>query len=271
MMIAKSFAPAKINLTLHVIGQREDGYHLLDSLVTFASVGDTLSFSAHSKQLELTISGPEAQHVPRGRDNLVLRAASLAGVINGSFLLQKNLPVAAGIGGGSSNAAAALRLIGCTPSDQGQSLGADVPICIHGHSARMRGIGEIIDPIADLPKLFAVLVNPRCFLPTEVVFKQLLQKSNPAMTDLPVKLGYRELIQWLSLQRNDLETSAQDIEPVVTTVLENLRQTGADLVRMSGSGATCFGLFSSYEGAQIATKAITNDHPRWWVQPAELG
>ncbi|MCY4305602.1 MAG: 4-(cytidine 5'-diphospho)-2-C-methyl-D-erythritol kinase [Aestuariivita sp.] len=270
-MITKSFAPAKINLTLHVTGQRKDGYHLLDSLVIFASVGDTLSFFPNSKKLELIISGPEAKYVPRGEDNLVLRAASLAGLTSGSFFLQKNLPLAAGIGGGSSNAAAALRLIRYTPNDNGQSLGADVPICINRQSARMRGIGDIIDPIFNLTKIFAVLVNPRCFMPTQVVFEKLQRKSNPAMTDIPVTLDYRELIKWLSLQRNDLEIPAQEIEPVIKTVFRTLRRANADLIRMSGSGSTCFGLFSNYESAQAAAQEITDNHPSWWVQPATLG
>lgn len=270
MTTAEGFAPAKINLTLHVTGQRADGYHLLDSLVVFADVGDRVSYVPGPDPLSLRVTGPLAKGVPRGPDNLILRAASAKGVVTGALILEKHLPMEAGIGGGSSDAAATLRLLGTIPDDRGLSLGADVPVCLTARAARMRGIGERIDPIADLPKLYAVLANPGVSVPTPTVFQGFGAKDNPPMSELPRNGGAASFLDWLGAQRNDLQAPAITAQPVISTVLGAIADTGSVLVRMSGSGATCFGLFEDNESAGAAARQLRRDHPDWWVQPVTL-
>lgn len=258
------FAPAKVNLTLHVTGQRADGYHLLDSLVVFADVGDWLDVSlGHG----LTVSGPMAAGVPTDGRNLVLKAAALMGV-DARIALEKHLPAAAGIGGGSSDAAAVLRalrdLTGHEVPGAGLSLGADVPVCLAGRAAYMRGIGEVVEPVDGLPDLAAVLVNPGVEVPTGAVFKGLARKDNLAMS--PLDRG--DLIGWLRAQRNDLEGPAREVQPVISDVLEAIRATGSVLARMSGSGATCFGIYADRAQAEAAAQALAR--PGWWVRAATL-
>lgn len=266
-------APAKVNLTLHVTGRREDGYHLLDSLVAFATTWDRVTV-APAPVSALRVTGPRAAGVPEGPENLVLRAAALMGVTV-EITLEKHLPAAAGIGGGSSDAAATLRalsrLTGRAPPGA-LVLGADLPVCLLGRAARMRGIGEEVRPVADLPALDAVLVNPGLPVATPAVFAALARRDNPPMPDpLPRWPDAAALIGWLGQQRNDLEGPAAAACPAIGTVLEALRQSGGcALARMSGSGATCFGLFPDASQADAAAARIAARHPGWWVAATRL-
>ncbi|MDF0601031.1 4-(cytidine 5'-diphospho)-2-C-methyl-D-erythritol kinase [Psychromarinibacter sp. C21-152] len=269
--MAEAFAPAKINLTLHVTGQRPDGYHLLDSLVVFAGIGDRIAV-APADDLTLTVTGPMAAGVPTDGSNLVLRAARAMGVTGAAITLEKHLPAAAGIGGGSSDAAATLRaLAGMTgrevPPDRGLSLGADVPVCLAARSCRMRGVGEGLEPVPDLPPLAAVLVNPGCAVSTPAVFRALAARDNPPMPDpLPSFDSPRTLAGWLADQRNDLEAPALAAAPPVAEALAALRAQSPLLARMSGSGATCFSLHESSASAEACARAVSAAHPDWWVR-----
>ena len=260
------FAPAKINLALHVTGRREDGYHLIDSLVAFADIGDRLSVMP-SQNLSLAVTGPFASDAPGNDRNLVLKAARHSSA-TGMFTLQKNLPVASGLGGGSSDAAACLRLLGSRILDC-RVLGADLPVCMLAGSAHMSGIGDILVPIA-LPRLFALLVNPGVPVATSSVFAALGSRSNPPLTQIPPFGTAMALVDWLLDQRNDLEPPAGILEPRITVVLEELRNSGALLARMSGSGPTCFGLFASLTHASDAGRHISATHRDWWIQPCTL-
>lgn len=273
--LASAFAPAKINLTLHVTGQRSDGYHTLDSLVMFADVGDTVSVR-RADSTSLILTGPMATGVPAGEDNLALRAARLMGV-QAEVTLEKNLPLAAGIGGGSSDAAATLRalsqLSGAAMPRDVLALGADASVCIVGHgAARMCGIGDAVSNAPDLPVLYAVLVNPMKPVPTADVFKRLKKSDNPPMPDdLPSGVDAAELIAWLSEMRNDLQNPAIDAEPMIAQVFATLEVTpGCLLTRMSGSGGTCFGLYADAETAASAAGRLQESHPGWWVRATRL-
>jgi 4-diphosphocytidyl-2-C-methyl-D-erythritol kinase len=283
------FAPAKVNLTLHVTGQRDDGYHLLDSLVTFASVGDRINI-VPGNALSLTVEGPEASGVPADMDNLALRAAALIQDEGAALVLEKNLPAASGIGGGSADAAAAWRGMLCLNDDAYNEfaqatdavfkthmgplteLGADVPMCIACKPMRVRGIGTELD-LVSLPTLYAVLVNPRVPVSTPSVFKALQSKSNPPMPDaLPEFPDAQALIDWLKSMRNDLEAPALSVAPQIADVLAVLTdQEGCGLARMSGSGATCFGLFTDEGRAKAAAEQIYHAKPEWWVAGCVLG
>lgn len=275
-MTVRALAPAKINLTLHVTGQRADGYHLLDSLVAFADFGDEVAGTLAS-DLSLRIIGPFSAGLSADEDNLVARAALMMGG-GASLVLDKRLPVASGIGGGSSDAAATLRVMaalsgGPMPElDQVLTLGADVPVCLAAHACRMQGIGQDISPRIALPPVHAVLVNPGVAVSTPAVFRALPDKNNAAMPDaLPDWTTAVDFADWLATQRNDLQAPAQDQQPVIGQVLDVL--TAADgclLTRMSGSGATCFGLFAAPGPAMEARDQIRAAHPDWWVQAGRL-
>ena len=271
------FAPAKVNLTLHVTGQRGDGYHLLDSLVVFCGIGDWVSAQV-SAALTLEISGPQAHLLRVHDENLVLRAARAMATQHGrqhgaALTLDKHLPVASGIGGGSADAAATLRVLArlwAMPVPDAATvltLGADVPVCLSGHPARMRGIGDRVDAVAGLPEMHIVLVNPGVAVPTPAVFQALATKQNPAMPDkMPHWTDAADLAAWLASQRNDLQGPACAQAPVIETVLAAVAaQKGAMIARMSGSGATCFGLFASAALANQAAGAIAAGQPQWWV------
>jgi len=267
----EALAPAKINLSLHVTGQRGDGYHLLDSLVVFADVGDTIRVR-HATHTSLTVSGPMVSGVPADPRNLVWRAADLLGV-TADIELIKRLPPASGIGGGSSDAAATIRAV-CGLTDrplpdpqQFADLGADVPVCLLGHPCRMSGIGEDLSAVPNLPPFHLVLVNPGCELSTPAVFSRLHSKSNSEMpADFPVWKDAESFAKWLGDQRNDLEDPARELCPTISVVLTKLRETpGCLLSRMSGSGATCFGLYASASEAEDAARAIQQTRPDWWV------
>lgn len=262
-------APAKINLTLHVTGQRADGYHLLDSLVVFADVGDRISFRP-SATPGLRVTGPRAQGVPTDASNLVLRALALMGQ-TGEITLDKHLPAMAGIGGGSSDAAATLRAVaratGAPLPETTVTLGADVPVCMTPRATRMRGIGEHLTPLPALPPLHGVLINPGVDIPTPAIFRQLATKTNPPMPEaLPQWRSSADLIDWLGGMRNDLEPPARALAPEVGQTLDALSADPAcGLARMSGSGATCFGLTHSRALAEEVAQRLAR--PGWWVQP----
>lgn len=274
---AEAFAPAKINLTLHVTGQRSDGYHLLDSLVVFAGVGDDLRAEA-SDALSLAVTGPMAAGVPTDASNLVLKAGHLFNPAPPvRVTLTKRLPAAAGIGGGSSDAAACLRVLSRMTGQEvpGReallSLGADVPVCLKACPTRMVGIGEILTDVPRLPPLWMVLVNPGVAVPTPPVFRGLARKDNPPMPGIPRFEGAPEAITWIAAQRNDLERPAQEMAPVIGTVLRRLAAaSGCGLARMSGSGATCFGLFAQEDAATQAAAAIAVEMPDWWCATAAV-
>ncbi len=282
-------APAKINLTLRVLRRRSDGYHDIESLVVFADFGDFLSFSPGG-DLAVTLSGPSAADAGESADNLVLKAARalaerVPGLGLGSFHLDKQLPVAAGIGGGSSDAAAALRLLaranGLVPDDPrlyeaARTVGADVPVCLDPCVRLMRGIGEVLSAPLGLPPLRAVLVNPGVALATKAVFAGW---TPPAASPPPLALealakatSLSELLPLVAEQTNDLELSAIALAPAVAEALAALRtQPGCKLARMSGSGASCFALFGSAAEALAAGEALHRTQPGWWVRASALG
>ncbi|MGC9448810.1 4-(cytidine 5'-diphospho)-2-C-methyl-D-erythritol kinase [Cereibacter johrii] len=276
--MTEAFARAKINLTLHVTGQRPDGYHLLDSLVVFADVGDRVR-AEPAEALSLAITGPQAANLPVADDNLVLRAARTLGGQGARLTLEKHLPVASGIGGGSADAAAALvalaRLWQVPLPDPAAvlKLGADVPVCLEGRAVRMAGVGEILTPLAaPLPEGWLVLANPGVSVPTPPVFKALARRDNPPMPDdLPGWPSVEALAAFLAAQRNDLEPPAIALAPEIARTRTALAaQPGCLLARMSGSGATCFGLFAAEEAARAAAGAIGAEQPGWWVAPARM-
>ncbi len=241
----------------------------------FADLGDRVTVRLADKA-SLEVIGPLAEGVPTGEENLVMRVAALFDQ-PAAIILSKHLPAAAGIGGGSSDAAAtALALADLTglrempPGLTG--LGADIRVCLMRQAARMQGIGEIVTPVSGLPLLWAVLANPRVEVPTPGVFKALETKNAPPMPrNLPKKLDSGSFIQWLAKQRNDLEKPAISLQPVIGKVLSALRALeGAQLVRMSGSGATCFALFLQKEEAEQAARTLATDQPNWWVHTVQL-
>jgi len=275
MKTVKTFAPAKINLTLHVTGQRADGYHLLDSLVVFADVGDRITLTP-AQETGLNVIGPMAAGVPTDSRNLVLRAVALFDMPV-AVTLSKHLPSAAGIGGGSSDAAATI-LAMCDLADQRTlpsgvlDLGADVRVCLMRQGARMSGIGDVVEPVSRMPRLWAVLANPGVAVATPDVFAALTNKKNkPMPRRLPQGMKTAAFIRWLGTMRNDLQGPAVAAQPVIGEVLAALEALpGARLARMSGSGATCFALFASEPEAQAGAAALQADRPQWWVRSACL-
>src|SRR6266481_4218962 len=257
-------APAKVNLTLHVLGRRADGYHDIESLVAFAGVGDALSFTP-GRTLALTVSGPTAAAAGDVADNLVLKAArSLAerveGLKLGRFTLSKRLPVSAGLGGGSADAAAALRLLAC-------ETGADVPVCLDPRARLMRGIGDVLSAPLKLPRLFALLVNPGVAVATKDVFAALNAPHAGQIPQAGTPAGPAELLAEITNGRNDLEAPAIELEPAIADALAVLRKLpGCRLARMSGSGATCFGLFDSSRATAAAARTLRVGYPAWWVR-----
>ncbi|MBN9509115.1 MAG: 4-(cytidine 5'-diphospho)-2-C-methyl-D-erythritol kinase [Alphaproteobacteria bacterium] len=272
----EQFAPAKVNLALHVLGHREDGYHRLDSLVVFAGVGDRVR-AAPAATLSLTLTGPRSAALPAGAENLVLRAAerlaATAGVRDGARLvLDKQLPVASGIGGGSTDAAAALRLLArlwrpaLTPDAMRRlalGLGADVPVCLAARPARMGGIGEVLTPAPDLPPCGMVLINPGVAVATPAVFAARQGAFSPPLDLPPAWPDAATMARDLGRAGNDLEAPAITLAPAIGAVLAALGAwPGCLLARMSGSGATCFGLFDSPASARTAAAGLAR--PGWW-------
>ena len=269
-------ARAKVNLALHVVGRRADGYHLLDSLVAFADFGDVVTVEP-APSLSLSITGPMAAGLSAGSDNLVLKAAQMLGSpLGAAITLEKRLPIASGIGGGSADAAATMQALGaiwgCALPDAGQvlALGADVPVCLAGQSCRMAGIGDQISPLA-LPPAHLVLVNPGVGLSTAAVFGALLCRDNPPLPPAAPMPDAVALAAYLCHCRNDLEAPALSIVPQIGAVLAALQgQKGCLLARMSGSGATCFGLFASASAAEAAATALRAQSGAWWVQATTM-
>lgn len=282
-------APAKVNLTLHVLGRRADGYHELDSIVAFAGCGDWLRYEP-ADGLSLSVDGPTGLESGPADDNLVLRAArGLAerapGIRLGHFHLRKSLPVAAGLGGGSSDAAAALRALAhenAIAADDARlwaaarAVGADVPACLAARACVMAGAGERLGPPLEAPPLFAVLANPGTPVATPAVFARL--GLAPGETGRPApsiradgRLDRSGFLAALREGRNDLQASAVTIAPAIALTLESLAQTaGARLVRMSGSGATCFALYEDRHAAARAAGVVRRAFPAWWVRATTL-
>lgn len=261
-------ARAKVNLCLHVTGQRADGLHELESLVVFPDIGDQLTFTK-ADDLELTIDGPFSAGL--SSNNLIFSAAKMIGV-SGHFHLTKNLPIASGIGGGSADAAAAIRLIMQafdlpTPDTKMlMPLGADIPVCMQNASAMMSGVGETVHPV-NLPPFGIVLVNAGVQVSTAAVFSELKFKSNPPMDDLLPFSTSQELFDFLRMQRNDLETPAVETCPMIADVLAALKSDeNCAVVRMSGSGGTCFGLFENAALAKKAALQLRENNRNWWVE-----
>jgi 4-diphosphocytidyl-2-C-methyl-D-erythritol kinase len=281
-------APAKVNLTLRVIGRRADGYHDIESLVVFAREGDSLTL-APGGDLALTVRGPTASSAGADADNLVLKAArALAAQVDGlrlgSFTLDKHLPVAAGLGGGSADAAAALRLLAQANRLDGdqrlfaaaRATGADVPVCLEPRPRLMRGIGDVLTGPLALPPLPAVLVNPGVAVATRDVFAALGlapgQARAAAQDSIAIPTRHPDLLAFLAEQANDLEPAAISLQPMIADALATLRaRRGCRLARMSGSGATCFALFGSSREATAAAGALETAHPDWWVRATMLG
>lgn len=270
-------APAKVNLSLHLKGQRPDGYHLLDSLVVFAGVGDRLA-AEPARGLSLSISGPFSDGLSAGADNLVLQAAErLAGPRpqGAAIMLEKNLPVASGIGGGSSDAATTLALLAelwdmSVDPGLAASLGADVPVCCAAPAPQMmRGIGDSLSPAPRLPEAWLVLVNPLVGVHTGAVFSAVADKHPPPAPEIP-EAGFPDFTifaDWLGSQRNDLQQAAISVCPVIAEVLSALES--APVARMSGSGATCFALVQGEAQALSLAEALRVRHP-WWVSAAPV-
>jgi 4-diphosphocytidyl-2-C-methyl-D-erythritol kinase len=288
-------APAKINLTLRVIARRPDGYHDIESLVAFAGVADRLSFMP-DRMLALAVGGPMAARCGAIADNLVLKAAHalserVAGLEVGRFLLSKRLPVAAGLGGGSSDAAAALRLLARANHlsledprliEAAQVTGADVPVCLDPQTRVMRGIGDVLSDRIKLAPLPAILVNPGVMVATGEVFSALapnrsaakvagLPTSGPQDTWVGWGSGLAALVAGLASVGNDLEKPAIRLRPVIAHVLQALATLpGCRLARMSGSGASCFGLFATAREASLAARRLRAEQPTWWIRTTTL-
>ena len=279
-------APAKVNLTLRVLGKRADGYHDLESLVVFARLADRVTLTLDAA-LGLDVDGPTAAAAGDVADNLVLRAAQelvgrTDGLRLGRFALAKHIPVAAGLGGGSSDAAAALRLLirvngiardNRRVMDAARATGADVPVCLDPRPRVMRGIGDVLSEPLVLPALPALMINPGVPVPTRDVFARFGLKPGERRGEAskidPARLEDRDgLIAYLESQPNDLEAPAIALQPVIADVLAALaRQGGCLLARMSGSGAPCFGLFETDALAQSAARALQSSNPAWWIAP----
>lgn len=268
------FAPAKVNLCLHVTGRRPDGYHLLDGVVVFPRVGDLIE--ARAGEPSLRIGGRFAAQLDPAADNLVRRAAALMGASGVEIALTKSLPVSSGIGGGSADAAATLRLLHrmlgspLPPREAVLALGADVPVCLRSVACRMSGVGERIAPIAT-PEFWMVLVNPGAALATKEVFSRLRAVDNPSMPGDPGWDRFDGMVDFLKAQRNDLEPAAIALEPGIASVLDAIsRQPACRLARMSGSGATCFGVFGDERSARAARAELEAANPGWWVAAARV-
>jgi 4-diphosphocytidyl-2-C-methyl-D-erythritol kinase len=310
-------ARAKVNLALHVVGRRADGYHLLDSLVVFPALGDTLTarlapvgFAARPTSVQAADGPGSGGPVPvpdaaatratlavvadaRRRealgadaDNLVLRAARHLAEAAGrplptvDLVLEKRLPVAAGLGGGSADAAATLLLLNdlwrlgfdaARLAEIGLALGADVPMCLAGRSLRAGGIGEALTPLPPLPPFAIVLANPLRPVATPAVFRRLARRDNPPLPPLPSRFDdFAALVGYLAATRNDLQAAAVAELPVIADVVAALAATGAARVGMSGSGATCFGLFADCPAAEAAAARLADSEPGWWVAVADV-
>lgn len=277
-------APAKINLFLHITGKRDDGYHLLQSVMVFVDVGDRIDFAPHDT-LFLDVEGPFAGEMPQAHDNLIYKAAQLLAKeygthVRGRVNLNKLLPVASGIAGGSSDTAAALkgfaRLWGLPDEHDrmmklAQKLGADVPACFIGKPVWAEGTGEKIMRLPEMPAMHFVLVNPLIQTPTPEVFARFRNRYSPPIQFSGRRKTMQEWIADLKNYRNDLTDAAMEVTPQIREVLDALNATpNCRLARLSGSGATCFGVYDTAEAAIAAVNKLKLAQPRWWVAPANL-
>ncbi|MGV1770841.1 4-(cytidine 5'-diphospho)-2-C-methyl-D-erythritol kinase [Agrobacterium vitis] len=288
MTVFREIAAAKINLALHVTGRRDDGYHLLDTLVTFAEPGDVITVET-ARQDEFTLSGrfagqlqsenPAGNLVIRARD--LLRTATLAkGMLAPpvAISLQKNLPIASGIGGGSADAAATLRALQrlweshlepAALEDLALKLGADVPMCLASTSLRATGIGEALTPLPALPRFGLLLGNPLQAVSTPAIFKAMTRRDNPPIGPLPPLAEQALWTEALRRLRNDLQPAAETLCPHIAELSQMIEATGALVTRMSGSGATCFGLYPTYDAAFAAKKLLLTARPDWYFQASQ--
>jgi 4-diphosphocytidyl-2-C-methyl-D-erythritol kinase len=282
-------AAAKVNLALHIVGRRDDGFHLLESLIGFTEIADHITLTA-SDDISLDVSGPEQKALTDSNDNLIIRAARLVkDHVNGTggahFALEKHIPVAAGLGGGSADAAATVQ--GCETlwnitstvpigdATLAAGLGADVPVCRFGRAAWVWGIGERVTPAPSWPDLWMVLVNPRIPVPTAKVFQafsgQLKKPEIQSGAGPTWSPSVDDFIEFLASRENSLTDAALSIAPVIAEVLAVISAAPECLLaRMSGSGPTCFGLFASESEAQTAAKALAGGKPAWWVRATRL-
>ena len=279
--IIQERANAKVNLALHVIGQRLDGLHCLDSIVAFPNYGDELLFEK-ANEVSLTVSGPFGEQLLKETSkgsNIVIRAAKLLKDSNNgaSIHLIKNLPVASGIGGGSSNAAVTLRVLSglwnkkMPNVDDILRLGADVPVCLSNELQRMQGIGEIRTKLVGPSKIWIVLANPGIRIPTKKIFKLLSSKQNEQLEPISNLTNIDRFCEYLGRQRNDLETVVSNLFPEVKQLLKVIKSTrNCRLCRMSGSGATCFGLYAQKKHAQKAKELVEEKFSKAWVISASL-
>ena len=284
-----AYAPAKLNLHLHVTGRRTDGYHLLESIIAFTDINDILFIRPAEEGLSLNITGPFATPLlaEDTSQNIVIKAATLlaahAGIApHASITLEKHIPLGGGLGGGSADAAVALHLLctlwNLTPDtlilkQLALQLGADVPVFIERNAAFVSGIGEIIQPVFAFPPLHAVLVNPGIFLSTPAVFRQgVTQFSTPEKDIASIcRLTDGALLAYLRCCQNDLEAPAIQLVPEIAVILADINaQPGCLLSRMSGSGATCFGIFTTFQTAAAAAATIQAKQPAWWVQITQI-
>ena len=288
--VLSELAPAKVNLSLEILGRRADGYHDLASLVAFADAGDMLHLTPSTyRDVTLATTGLFAAAIQG--DNLILRAARLfldhaPQARGGHFVLDKRLPVASGIGGGSSDAAAAIRLLAranalAAPDWRAavlpalSRLGADIPVCLDPRAAWMQGIGDQVSPLESCPALPAVLVNPGIPLATREVFAALNAPAlgqSVARGEMPRAFpSDDELIDFLRDHPNDLEPPARRLAPAIAEALGALAAyEDCAIARLSGSGPTCFGVFTSMDAAAGAAEALAASHPAWWVMPTRL-
>jgi 4-diphosphocytidyl-2-C-methyl-D-erythritol kinase len=280
--VGSAIARAKINLFLHVGARRDDGFHPLQSLAVFAEAGDVLTVR-EGTGLTLSVDGPFAARLQGEGDNLVLRAAralaEAAGVgANARLALTKDLPIASGIGGGSADAAAALRLLSALwRVDPGAarlaqiaaSLGSDIPVCLAGEPSFMEGRGEVLTAVECFPRIALLLANPGVAVATRDIFNALTTRSGVEMKLPPGRFGdCADLLRFLETTRNDLEAPARGLQPLIGEVLTALAALpGALFVRMSGSGATCYAIFPDDESCVRAGLVLTRANKGWWIQP----
>jgi len=276
-MKLKGTAPAKVNLALHVLGRLANGYHEISSLVVFTTLGDTLTIAPSGPQ-GLTVRGPFADCVPHDESNLACRALRSLGCDDKlAVTLDKHLPVEAGLGGGSSNAATAMRMAaGILDLDLPApaatvTLGSDIPVCLFGMPALVGGVGERISPVLTIPNFFLVLVNPMLPLATRDVYHAVTTPANRALDMPSTGISQAAFIVWLQEQTNDLEAAAATLEPRIHDVITTIHETsGCLLARMSGSGTTCFGLYANRADAACAARSIATAHTDWWVRDTQL-
>ena len=272
-------ANAKINLTLHVTGKLPNGFHEIDSLVVFTSFGDTLELEP-AEGFSLSTQGPYSKALPHPSENIILSALRLLEERGTGFRinLEKSIPVSAGLGGGSVNAALALRLASDylkypLPADTRKitSIGSDLPVCLTGKPSMVSGLGEKIAVLGSFPEFPLLLVNPNKPVQTQDVYKGLTKVNNSSQTPFPALGNKNDIISWIREQRNDLEPPALQLCPEIKDILSRLQdQEGCLVARMSGSGGTCFGIFQTAEQVSVAAKAIKQLEPGWWVQPTRI-